>query len=103
MGVQSGEAPFGKPVIMSEKTMLPLLMAASVCVSAAIPAWAAEPTAGRITYIDPVGRRLMLDNAYMYRLGPDVDLSKLAVADRAKLRVEKRDGGEIVTQVTVQP
>jgi hypothetical protein len=86
---------------MAAKTVFPLLLAA--CLSGAVAAWAAEPTSGRITYIDPVGRRIMLDNAYMYRLGPEIDLSKLAVAERVQLKLQKGGSGEIVTEVTAQP
>lgn len=84
---------------MTAKLMFPLLLAASM--SAAIPALAAQPTSGRITYLDPAGRRILLDNAYMYRLGPEVDLSKLAVAERVQLRLQ--GAGPAETAVSVEP
>jgi hypothetical protein len=66
-------------------------------------AQSAEPAVGRITYIDPVGRRLMLDNANMYRLGPAVDISRIAVAERVKLRLTGNEAKRVITQIAPQP
>lgn len=65
----------------------------------ALPAGAAGAAAGRITYIYPDGRRLMLDNSKDYTLAPGVDSRPLAVAELVRLTLGPNNE---VTRVMVE-
>jgi hypothetical protein len=80
-----------------------LLLAALTTTALPSAARAAEPTVGRITYMDTATRQLMLDNAYMYKVAPTVDISSIAVAERVKLGLTGKEPERVIAQITPQP
>jgi hypothetical protein len=61
-------------------------------------AWAATVT-GRITYLDPNGHHVMLDNSDMYALSPDVGPTGLEVGRLVTVNVTNHDNEKIITKV----
>lgn len=63
----------------------------------------AATATGRITYIPPDRYQLMLDNSDMYVVGPAADMSSVAVADRVRIRWDRKGSGEVITSLTKVP
>lgn len=61
-------------------------------------AWAATVT-GRITYLDPNGHHVMLDNSDMYALSPDVGPTGLEVGRLVTVDVTNYGNEKIITKV----
>jgi hypothetical protein len=61
-------------------------------------AWAATVT-GRITYLDPNGHHVMLNNSDMYALSPDVGPTGLEVGRLVTVNVTNHDNEKIITKV----
>jgi hypothetical protein len=83
--------------VMQVKKLLPSL--AAVVLLGTSPAWSADSAIGRITYIYPDGHRIILDSHDEYTLAPNIDASKLGVAEFVRLVLA---GGQ-VTQVSPGP
>jgi hypothetical protein len=61
-------------------------------------AWAATVT-GRITYLDPNGHHVMLNNSDMYALSPDVGPTGLEVGRLVTVDVTNYGNEKIITKV----
>lgn len=82
---------------MHSRKLLPAF--AALMILGAIPAWSADSAIGRITYIYPDGHHILLDSRDEYTLAPNIDASKLGVAEFVRLSLA---GGQ-VTQVSPGP
>jgi hypothetical protein len=82
---------------MQARKLLPALAALMLLGTGA--AWSADSAIGRITYIYPSGHRIILDSHDEYTLAPNIDASKLGVAEFVQLSLS----GEKVTQVSPGP
>jgi hypothetical protein len=75
-----------------------LISAIALVASLPSAAWAATVT-GRITYLDPNGHHVMLDNSDMYALSPDVGPTGLEVGRLVTVNVTNHDNEKIITKV----
>lgn len=82
---------------MQARKILPALTALMLLGTGA--AWSDDSAIGRITYIYPSGHRIILDSRAEYTLAPNIDGSKLGVAEFVRLSLS---GGQ-VTQVSPGP
>ena len=71
-----------------------------IALGASLPsaAWAATVT-GRITYLDPNGHHVMLNNSDMYALSPDVGPTGLEVGRLVTVDVTNYGNEKIITKV----
>lgn len=71
-----------------------------IALMASLPsaAWAATVT-GRITYLDPNGHHVMLNNSDMYALSPDVGPTGLEVGRLVTVDVTNYGNEKIITKV----
>lgn len=63
----------------------------------------ANTATGRITYIAPDRRQLMLDNSDMYGVAPSLDLSGVSVADRVRINWQKQGEEDVITSLIKAP
>ena len=70
---------------------LALSAAALVMLSAAAPAFAAGSAIGRISYLAPDNKMLILDAQKEYAIAPGVDMSKHGVAEFVRLTLGAQD------------
>lgn len=75
-----------------------LISAIALVASLPSAAWAATVT-GRITYLDPNGHHVMLDNSDMYALSPDVGPTGLEVGRLVTVDVTNYGNEKIITKV----
>lgn len=58
---------------------------------------------GRITYMSPDRRQLMLDNSDLYAASAALDLSSVAVADRVRINWDRKGGEDVITSLVKAP
>ena len=63
----------------------------------------AATATGRITYMAPDGHQLMLDNSDMYLVGPTVNISSVAIADRVPINWDRQGGESVITSLVKAP
>jgi len=68
-----------------------LSAAAALVLLSAVPAFAAGSAIGRISYLAPDGKMLILDAQKEYTIAPGVDLSKHGVAEFVRLTLGAND------------
>jgi hypothetical protein len=63
----------------------------------------AATTTGRITYMTPDRRQLMLNNSDIYTVNAAVDLSSVAIADRVRINWDRKGGEDVITSLVKAP